>query len=322
MIITRSPLRMEFAGGSTDISNFYTRHIGHTLNATINKYIYVLLNKRNDKKISVLTPIGKQLTNSISNIQHPIVRGALQLTKIQSGLDVSVFSDLSLTGTGLGSSSAMAVGLLKAFSAFKGEKISQFDLAELACQLEIDLLQSPIGKQDQYAAVFGGILLSKYTRNGSVIPKHLNITSRQRKNINRHLLVFYTGSQHSSSDILSKQNDLLVRNYPNLVKLSNIVIPTSKALEKDDLKRFGEYLEQEWAIKKKLNKSISNSTIELMYKKAIEAGAWGGRLSGAGGGGFLCLVAPVESHIRIAQALSKFKLFDIKISGKWCSRLS
>lgn len=312
MIIVQTPLRLEFLGGSTDISSFYSKHTGRVLCSAIDKYIYVIVKKSFDGNY-YFTYDKKESAKKHGDIKHPIVREVLKYFKIDKGLEIVSLSDITKGGSGLGSSSSFTVGLVHAVSLLSKKKFSKRELAETACHIEIDLLGKPIGKQDQYAVAFGGINYLRFRKNGWVDVNKIKLNREQLNNFHKSLLMFYTGKTRSTSKILSRQEKRAKANHKYLRKMSGIVLPGKRALLKGDLKKFSEILYDEWSIKKHLDSEISNNKIENMYQSAVSNGAWGGRLSGAGGSGFLSLFADPSTHQKIKDVLIKYQNMSCKV---------
>lgn len=312
MILVRTPLRVEFLGGGTDLDYFYRRTPGLVLNATIDKYIYVALNPRLDGKIRA-SHDTIELVDRIDQLEHQYLRAGLKLFGITGGLEIGSFSDITSRGSGLGSSSSFSVALLHALSALKKRRTTPRVLAELASHLEIDILKAGIGKQDQYAAAFGGVHLLTFNRNGSVGVQKIKLTPRIYKRFHEHFLVFSTGATRSASTILQHQAKLANRNFPFLKQMRDLVPGATQAFQKGDWKKFGEFLEAEWTIKKNLSADVTNMRLEKMYKTAKQAGAWGGRVSGAGGGGFMILMVPAAKHAAVKRALKKYQCISMRL---------
>lgn len=302
MIIVRVPLRIEFLGGSTDIKYFYEKYTGYVLNVAINKYINIKINS-NSKNIA-------------QNIINDRIRETLKYLKIKQGLEIISTSDVTTKGSGLGSSSSFLVGLVHGLLVLTNKKISSRNLAEIASHLEIDVLKEPIGKQDQYAASYGGINFLTFHKNGYVSRKEIILTSKVSKKLKQHLMLFYTGKTRSASNILKDQKKNINRKIIYLKQMRSLVKPATKVLEKGDLELFAQFLEKEWTIKKNLGKGITNASLEKMYRLAKQAGAWGGRVSGAGGGGFMLLIVPPNKHKKVKIALKKYIYTPISFTKK------
>jgi D-glycero-alpha-D-manno-heptose-7-phosphate kinase len=313
MVITRTPLRLEFLGGSTDAANFYSREVGRVLNATLDKYIYVIVKPRFDHTVKV---IGEEaeIAESVDELKHKYTRAALQMFGIKNGIEVVSVSDIHTKGSGLGSSSSYAVGLINALATYSGKKLTPEELGEMACHLEIDILGEPIGKQDQFAAAVGGVSHMVFNKDGKVDVQPVKLSEKIQVELENQLVVFYTGKSRSSSNIMGEQAKNFERIFPLLKQMRDLVPGSAEALQKGNLPEFADFLYREWTIKKGLTPEVTNVEIEEMYKKAVKAGAMGGRVSGAGGGGFLYVLAPVAKHAAIERALSGYKRVEFKFT--------
>jgi D-glycero-alpha-D-manno-heptose-7-phosphate kinase len=312
MIVSKTPLRLEFAGGSTDLANFYRRYPGRILNTSIDKYIIVTVHKIHGTNSRVICDGKTQNFYKANAIDNPIVKMALSHFKIKDRLEINIISDVDTSGSGLGSSSSLFVGLINALSLYRGNKLNKRELAELACHLEIDLMGAPIGKQDQYAATYGGLSLYTFNKQGRVSVKNLKLKKTFKEKLEKHLLVFHSGRSHSSTKILNDQNKYFNNNFDKLKQMGDLSVLAAKLLIKEDTKGFARCLEKEWKIKKSLLGYSKNAEIEKMYEDTKNAGAWGGRLSGAGGGGYLFVFAPTAKHKQVIKALKKYTLFPVK----------
>jgi D-glycero-alpha-D-manno-heptose-7-phosphate kinase len=289
MIVTRTPVRIPLGGGGTDLPSYYTQYGGFLISAAIDKYIYITLNRRFEKSIRV-SYSQTEIVDSVEEIKHPIVREALKLLKIDSGIEITSIADVP-SNTGLGSSSAFTVGLLNALHTFKNEKVNAKDLAEEACYIEIELLKEPIGKQDQYLAAFGGVICLDIDRLGSVKVLPLKPSEDALDQLESNTLLFYTGIRRSASEVLGSQNKGASQNQDQVIQgmhqIKKIGLEIKEAFEMEDLKRFGNLLDLHWQAKKTLSNKISQERIDQWYEIAKKHGALGGKLMGAGGGGFL-----------------------------------
>jgi len=315
MIVSQTPLRMSFVGGGTDFEDFYRRYPGRVLSTTINKYFYVGLNSRFDGRIKVSYSKVETVDNR-GQIQHPLIKGVLEEVGIVKGIDIVSLCDIPAykTGLGLGSSSSFTVGLLNGLYAFIGKHVSPAVLAEQACQIEINKANSPIGKQDQYAVAFGGLNMITFNCDGKIEVEPIYLAPEMRENFQKHLLLFFTGKERSANLILSKQKRNIRGKFESLKKMSDIVPVFKTALERGNFYRMGELLNQDWSIKRELAPGVSNSKINEIYKLALDAGAWGGKILGAGGGGFLLIMAPLNKQIKIKKALNKYQLISFRFS--------
>lgn len=311
-IITRTPLRISFFGGGSDIKKFYIKNKGVVISSTINKFIYVTIKKHGttfDEKYR-LNYQKSENVNKIDRIKNNIIRESLKYLNIDEPLYISTIGDIPAM-SGLGSSSAFTVGLLKGLFALKNKKINKKELAELACKIEIDILKSPIGKQDQYAATYGGI--NKFIF-GKKIVKVVPLQKKINSNLFfKNLQLFFTGIYRNSYKVLSSinSNSKNQNSIKNIVKKSEIAF---KILVKSNKKinLIGKLFKESWNIKKSLSKKITNKTINLSYNKALKAGAVGGKIAGAGGGGFLLFITPKKKLIKVKKTLKNLIHVPIK----------
>lgn len=305
MIISRTPLRMSFAGGGSDIASYYRNFGGAVISTAINKYIYVNVNQKFDNGIRVGYSKNEEVLN-ISEIEHQIVKEALIHLGIYGGIEITTIADIPSKGTGLGSSSTFTVGLLHALNAFKGEYISSDQLAQDACFIEIEKCGAPIGKQDQYAAAYGGLNLIEFNPDDSVVMSPIICEAKTIKTIESTILVFYTGMTRSASNLLLMQSQIMESNIGKqaiMHKMVELAHDLVKDIRNNNPNTFGEILHEGWMLKKTISNGISNSEIDEWYRIARDAGAIGGRVLGAGAGGFLMLSAPPESHEYIKSKL-------------------
>lgn len=307
MIVTRTPLRVSFFGGGTDLAEFYHREPGATLSTTINRYVYVTVKRHSDlffEPIRINYSVSEQVVH-VDEIKNSIARECLKFLNIDPPIYVSTVGDVPAS-TGLGGSSAFTVGLLNALHAYRGERVSPGQLADEACHIEIDILKEPIGKQDQYAAAFGGMNLFTFKPDEGVTVEHLAVNgSGPLAGLFESMLMFWTGHQRDTSAVLSEQSkntgsklDQLRRMRDQATELHRLI-----ADRNIDVPGCGEFLDQAWQLKRGLASKITNSQIDDWYSAGRKAGAWGGKLCGAGGGGFLMFLAPPEKHQAIRDSL-------------------
>ncbi len=302
MIITRTPLRISFLGGNTDFREYFLPYDGFCISTTINKYIYCIIKKRFDDKI-IVNYSKKETVNEVEEIQHDLVRECLKLLEIRRGIEISFLADIPTEGTGLGSSSAVTVGLLNGLHHYKGEVVNNRELAKEACFIEIDVLGKHIGVQDQYACAIGGLCRYRFSSWGidstDLLPDDPSIV----EDFNNSLMLFYTGVTRKSDDILSTLSmDLETLHATKALALNGI-----DALQLGHLSQFGSLLDEYWQLKKQLSDKISSPEIDAMYDTAKEAGAIGGKIIGAGGGGFLLVMYPANKRAKIRSAMSKYQ---------------
>ena len=312
MIISKTPLRASFFGGGTDFRDFFeTTEIGYgsTVSTTLNMYIYIMVNKRFDDKIRISYRI-QELVDSVDEIEHNIIREAMKIAGIEKGIDIVYSADIpiSSSGIGLASSSAMAVGVLNALFAYKGVRLSPEQLAKYACEIEIDRLKNPIGIQDQYAVAYGGLKRYRYHASGEVSVSNVICKKKIIEILKDRLMLFYTGVHRISSHILSDQKQNIGSKYDVLDEMVGMVDESISYLEQGELHKWGIMLDKAWALKKQMSNQISTSLIDDMYSKAKEAGAIGGKVLGAGGGGFLLVYVPEEKQEKVVEALKEYRL--------------
>jgi len=316
MIISRTPFRMSYVGGGTDIKAFYQEEIGAVLSTSIDKYMYVSVHSKFDGGIRIAYSKTEEV-QSVNEIEHPLVRETLKLLDLDGGIEITSTADIPGKGTGLGSSSSYTVGLITALNAYKGISIPTSILAEQACEVEIIKCQEPIGKQDQYAAAFGGLNLYEFSPDGKVVVSPVLCSGDFRASMNESTLVFYTGTVRSASKILAEQTRISAKEDKRRVlrRMAALAYEFKSAIESNDLSQLGEMLKENWILKKSLTADISNSMIDDIYNTAMSAGALGGKLLGAGAGGFMMFLAAKEHHENIKRRLSHLTPVDFNIES-------
>ena len=292
MIISKTPLRISFAGGGSDLPSYYEKEPGKVLSTSINKYVYVIIKKRFDSMIYI-NYSKKEIVSNINSIEHDLVREAMRRTGIKNGVEITTLSDIPSSGSGLGSSSAITVGLLNAMYNYQNIIKSQEELAEEACHIEIDICKNPIGKQDQYGCALGGVKKIKFNIDGKVEFKKMNSTF---STLDKNLYLCFTDITRSANTILSKQSKSSKKNKLKNSMLVNSVDKFEKILLSGSIDETGNFLDKMWKIKKEMADGISNDSIEKLYEKGIEAGALGGKVLGAGGGGFILFYVPRDNQ--------------------------
>ena len=310
LILFRSPMRISFVGGGTDIKEYYENFEGSVFSASINKYVYILINKYHDKKKCVLKYSKSENVNSVKDIKHPLIRNCLALTKIW-GLDIHSIADIP-GGTGLGSSSSFTVSLLNALYYYKNRKLSKHDLAKKACHVEINLLKAPVGKQDQYAASYGGINTFIFKKNEDVIVKKF-LNKSVIKNLKNNLLLINTNTHKKNISTLNEQKKNIMKGgkyLDNLKFMKDSVEIFKNNLISNDLKACGQILDENWRKKITLSKKINNPLFQEIYNESLKSGAYGGKICGAGGRGFLLLISPKRNHKIIKKKLNKLEFLD------------
>jgi D-glycero-alpha-D-manno-heptose-7-phosphate kinase len=302
LIITQTPLRISLAGGGTDFKEYYQDEEGMVLSTAIDKYVFVIVTERFDEKIYV-NYSRKEIVDSVDEIQHELVREALCRAGIKHGVEITMLADIPSEGSGLGSSSSLTVGLLNAFYMFQGEQMPASVLAKEACEIEIDNCGKPIGKQDQYIAAYGGMRQITFRRDDSVDVDKVDLPSKQRRRLSSELMLFYTDVNRKSADILTEQRDQIKNNLENLRNIKRHAQQIRNAIEGGEFNLIGTIMNESWAAKRKLGSKISNAALDDMYEMAVCAGATGGKISGAGGGGFLLLYVPMSKQECVRNAM-------------------
>lgn len=292
MLIVQTPLRISFLGGGTDFEDFYSDHCGAVLSAAIDKYVFVIVKERFDDLIYV-NYSKKEIVDSVDRLEHDLVREAMKMAGVTRGVEVTTLADVPSEGTGLGSSSSITVGLLQAFYGYRGESKTAEGLAQKACHIEIDLLGKPIGRQDQYIAAYGNMRFFRFNNHGIQI-EEVSLTPEKRRRLNEHLVLFYTGMTRKSDTVLTEQKANIGDNLAVLQEMAQLAVEGRRVLLEGAFDEFGEMLHCNWELKKQLANGITNPAIEEMYQAALRAGAVGGKIAGAGGGGFLLLYCPPE----------------------------
>ena len=302
MIVSRTPLRISLGGGGTDLPFYCDKFGASLLTAAINKYIYITVSRRVEKTYK-LNYSKTEITESVEGIKHPLIRECLRHVGIKEPVEIHSTAEIP-AGTGLGSSLSFAVGLLNALYYYKGEIVSKYKLAEDASHITMDVLKEPCGKQDQYASAFGNILHLKINQNGKVTVTPINLSHEDIKKLEENLMMFYTGFTRSANEMLAEQkknadSSDVIRQYHEIKKIGE---QSLKCLETGDLKRFGEWMNVHWELKRKISSSMSNQDIDRWYGLALANGAIGGKIIGAGGGGFLLLYAE-NSNERVKKLM-------------------
>ncbi len=306
MIISQTPLRISLCGGGTDFKNYYSKEEGFVVSAAIDKYLYVIVKERFDDLIYVDYSV-KEIVNEINEIKHELVREAAIKTGMSPGFEVSMLADIPSEGSGLGSSSSLTVGLLNAFYQFQGIQVPAEQLAREACEIEIDILKKPIGKQDQYIAAYGGLTSFRFRKDSSVDVEKLQLTTDLKRRLASNLLLFFTNITRKSSSILTEQNEKINDSIVYYNNIKELALKTKQALAEKKIDKIGDILNKNWEIKKNLTSNISNETIDEMYSKAIKGGASGGKIAGAGGGGFLLVYCNRNNQDKLRENLKDFR---------------
>ncbi len=312
MIITQTPLRISFLGGGTDFADFYNKYGGCVLTTAINKYVYCIVKERFDKQIYV-NYSEKEIVNKVSEIKHELVREALKKVGIKEGIEISFMSDIPSLGSGLGSSSSVTVGVLNALYQYKGLSVDAQRLAQEACEIEIKILKKPIGVQDQYIAAFGGVRFMEFSKRG-VHVRDLGLSNEKLDDLKNYMMVFFTGRTRKADSILTEQASNLKSQISNLKALAQMAREGEALLENGQIIKLGKLLDEGWKLKKQLASKISDPEIDKIYNAAKKAGAIGGKISGAGGGGFLTLFVPTNKREGVRKAMNGLQEMPVGLS--------
>jgi D-glycero-alpha-D-manno-heptose-7-phosphate kinase len=314
MIITRTPLRISFAGGGTDLPSYYREYGGGAVtSAAIDRYVHVLVNEKFDQSIRIAYSRTENV-EKLDELQHGLVREAMRRTGVTDSLEVHTIADIPGEGTGLGSSSSLTVGLLNALYAHRGILKDPAELAEEACAIEIEDLHGTLGKQDQYIAAFGGLRHFEFRPDDTVRTTPIPLAAKEREAFSQHLSLFYTGLTRKAEGILKGQDARTGVNRESLGAMRVLADQTRDAFLARDWPKVGSLLDEGWQLKRTLSAGISNEQIDSIYARAKGAGAWGGKITGAGGGGFLLVVHPSERHAEIENALSPMRRLPVRIT--------
>jgi D-glycero-alpha-D-manno-heptose-7-phosphate kinase len=314
MIITQTPLRIGLVGGGTDLPDYYRTHGGRVLNCAIDKHVYVIVKQRFDDDIYV-NYSKKEIVSSVDQLEHELVREAMRMTGVDQGVEITMLADIPSSGSGLGSSSSVTVGLLLALYAYQGRSLGAEELAERACTIEIDCCGKPIGKQDQYIAALGGVRDIHFGPGDQVVAEELKLTAPGRRALQGQMMLFYTGVTRSANAILSEQNANVSRTIPHLEKLCQLAGEAVEGLTRGDVGALGAALRDGWETKRKLASGVSNQKIDHAVQRALDAGASGAKVTGAGGGGFLFAICPAERQAAVRETLSDMRELPVKLDG-------
>ena len=303
MITVRTPFRISFAGGGSDIDSFYTKTYGAAVSTTINKFMYIIIHPYFHNKIRVKYSKTEDVS-SIREIQHPLLRECLKLVRVNKGVEIASIADVP-AGTGLGSSSAFTVGLLHALSLFKNRTRTKEWLAKTACKIEIEKVKAPIGKQDQYAVAFGGLNYIRFNPDNTVWVEPIIMTAEKKKKLQDNLVLFYVGNERKAGDVLKRQRKNMEnqKEFRVVQKMTKLAEEMRKVLISGSLDRFGDILHRGWILKKKLADGITSDLLDGYYQKALKAGAIGGKLLGAGGGGFFLFYCDQKKQEKLRSTL-------------------
>jgi D-glycero-alpha-D-manno-heptose-7-phosphate kinase len=312
MIITQTPLRIGLLGGGTDLPSYYLEHGGRVLNCAIDKYIYVIVKQRFDDEIYV-NYSKKEIVSRVEDLEHELVREAMIMTGVTGGVEITTLADIPSGGSGLGSSSTVTVGLLNALFAYQGHQVSVMELAERACEIEIERCGKPIGKQDQYIAALGGIQDLRFGPGEEVTADPVELGPDNFRALQEQIMLFYTGITRSANGILAEQSAKVGSTRPQLDQLRDLAGFASERLRKGDVDAIGPAMRESWEAKRKLATGVANSEIDAAVSLALEAGASGVKVSGAGGGGFMLVICHMEQQRAVRRALSHMREMPVKL---------
>ncbi|MDE2868559.1 MAG: GHMP kinase [Chloroflexota bacterium] len=306
MIVTQTPLRLSFFGGGTDFPDYYRVSGGAVLTTAIDKYVYVIVKERFDDDIYINYSI-KEIVQSVDAIRHELVREAMRMTGVERGVEITTLADVPSTGTGLGSSAAVTVGLLHALHTYRGRLVDARTLAEQACRIEVEILDRPIGKQDQYISAFGGLRAVDFRPDEAIDVERVQASPATTRRLQDRLLVFFTGRTRSAAAILDHQQQRIEQSRTDLDRLKACAHEARDLLIRGRLDEFGQLLDTAWRHKKALAEGVSDSAIDELYTRARAAGALGGKIAGAGGGGFLLFYVPPSRQDDVRRALAPLR---------------
>ena len=312
MIITQTPLRIGLLGGGTDLPDYYREHGGRVLNCALDKYVYVIVKQRFDDQIYV-NYSRKEIVSCVEDLEHELVREAMRMTGVARGVEITTLADIPSAGSGLGSSSAVTVGLLHALFAYRGRQVPAEELADRACMIEIERCGKPIGKQDQYIAAFGGIRDIRFGPGEQVVAEEVDLAAADRRAFQDQIMLFYTGVTRSADSILAEQTANIKATRAQLDLLRDLAGFAVDRLRSGDVDALGGAVREGWEAKRKLASGISSSQIDAAVTRALDAGATGAKLTGAGGGGFLLVICPPERQRAVRQGLSDMRELPVKL---------
>jgi D-glycero-alpha-D-manno-heptose-7-phosphate kinase len=312
VLITQTPLRIGLVGGGTDLPDYYLTRGGRVLNCAIDKYVYVIVKERFDDDIYI-NYSKKEIVTRVEDIEHDLVREAMQMTGVRRGIEITTLADIPAAGSGLGSSSAVTVGLLHALYAYRGRTVPGEELAERACEIEIERCGKRIGKQDQYIAALGGIRDMRFGPGECVFAEDVELDEAHRRALQEQIMLFYTGVTRSADVILREQCANVASTRPQLDLLRDLAGEAVEQLRGGDVDAVGKALRRGWETKRLLASGVSNSSIDGAVERALAAGATGAKVTGAGGGGFLLVICPVECQRNVRHSLAEMRELPVKL---------
>ena len=314
MIITRTPFRITLGGGGTDLPSYYEKYGGFIFSFTLNKYMYINVNRPSVDEFIRVNYSESETVSTVKDLKHNIARACLQKFNINKSIEIASMADIP-SGSGLGSSSCYTVGLLNALRCLKRTSSTLSELAEEACEVEINMLKKPMGKQDQYLATYGGFLIMDINTNGKVKIRHAKIDIGVLDDLKRNLLVFYTGRQRTNEKILKEQDNSTKNNKKDVLEslhyIKNSGYKILEIVESGNISELGRMFDEHWLRKKKLSSGVTNKYFDLIYESAKNNGALGGKISGAGGGGFFTFYIE-ENHQGLRDEMAKQGLLELR----------
>ncbi len=312
MIITQTPLRISLAGGGTDFREFFVGHGGGVVSSAIDKFVYCIVKERFDDKIYV-NWTRKEIVDSVDQIEHELVREAMRIVGVRCGVEISFMADIPAEGSGLGSSSSVTVGVLNALYHFIGETPTADQLAREACRIEIEILRKPIGVQDQYIAAYGGLRHLQFGPGLDVRVESVRCDRATLDDLDNMLMLFFTGKTRKAESILAEQQSNIVSRTDVLKAMTQQAIAVRALIEAGQVEKLGPLMREAWAAKRRLAGAITNTELDAVYQRALAAGATGGKISGAGGGGFFLLCVPSEKRSSVRQALADLREMPFRL---------
>jgi D-glycero-alpha-D-manno-heptose-7-phosphate kinase len=308
MIVVKTPLRISFVGGGSDLKAFYRHHPGQVVCTAIDKFVYAIVKERFDDMIYI-NYSKKETVSHIDEVKHDLVREAMKITGVEKGIEITTLADIPSSGSGLGSSSSITVALLHALYAYNNILVTAEHLAKEACRIEIDILGKPIGRQDQYAAAYGGVNRFSFMPDDTTVRTPVHMDHGNRRRFSSSLLLYYTGVTRSADDILTRQKSNMdtATKRKAMQSMVDLVEPFAQAMEQDSIAECGHLLDRNWQLKQQMAAGISNPAIDKMHHQAMSAGALAGKVCGAGGGGFLLLIVPRENQNKVFKAMRPYR---------------
>jgi D-glycero-alpha-D-manno-heptose-7-phosphate kinase len=313
MIISQTPLRVSLFGGGTDFKDFYKDHGGAVLSFGIDKYIYIIVKDLFDNEIH-LNYSKKESVASVKEVQHDLIREALKICGISSHIEITTLSDIPSQGTGLGSSSTVTVGVLNALHAFENRAVSTKQLIRESCKIEIDVLNRPIGSQDQAIASLGDLQFIEFTNDGKIINRTINLSKVDKDIFISHFLLFYTGRTRDAASVLTEQKNNIGNRIDQLKIMRDIAYEGEQELSNKNFDEIGKLLNRTWDLKKTLSSNISNEEVDKLYDLALSSGALGAKLGGSGSSGFMTIYCPLEKQKQLRESLQGYRELPIQLS--------